>query len=192
MHRSIVAALLLVVLISSAPGAQTPTTATVLATMQPHVEIWMPVSQIIPTDSQGRLWWGQRPIQTYRLGWMNDTFIASSRSVTLLESATAASTQLRTTKPADENHGFAFSANGWLLGPGQVIYYDRRTWDADGNHWFYQLRGSGIGSINGTIAAGTKLAGAQMYLITSPRTEPGQRSLTFEVPAGTVLTSQPQ
>jgi hypothetical protein len=187
--------------VSATSREQSP--CTVLATMQPGVDLWMPVSCLVPPDAQSRVWWGNVPIQTHQTGWMiaaQQFAINSTLSVTVTDATGPSSPFVYTTLPGQETHGFAFSANGWVTGPGQVIYYGSRAADG-GRHRLQDLRTPGtIGSIFGTIAAGTVLHGAKQYLIAwgIPMDPPrhfkfsGRTTLEQEIPAGAVITSSPQ
>lgn len=209
--RRVLAALVLVLALvtltlNAAPRAQALST-TVLATLRPGVDLWMPVSNMIPTDANGRLWWGSVPVQTYREMWMTSAGIdASGSHLVVVADATAASDSFYADVWSVGHDDGVISANGWLSGPGQMIYYDRReptppNEDGDmrfaNRMRFTKLRASGIGSIFGVLYAGTVIREASQYIVA--RGVPNERGLysgttylDMTIPAGTVLTSSPQ
>lgn len=210
MRRSLIVVALAFVTLALSPAPRTQTmTTTVLVTMQAGVDLWMPVSRMIPTDAQGRLWWGSVPVQTHRLFWMEDDGInAAGSHLVVAADATAASTSLYADVRTVGHDNGIISANGWLTGPGQMIFYQRREpvpanpggdMRVGKQMRFTQLRPSGIGSIFGTLYAGTVISEASQYLIAygipdeeRPYLYSGRTHFKLDIPAGTVLTSSPQ
>lgn len=184
---SVLSIVLALLLTSSLAAAPQESSTTVLVTMQPDVDVWMPVSRLIAPDADGRLYWGQIPIQT---------FGGISRDHAWVEVAQPASvTASSIIADVVNDEAWQLPANGWLTGSGQMIYYDRKepyNCIAGACHSprvrITGLRAPGtIGSIFSALAVGTKLFPARMYLIAD-----AHRPLQLAIPAGSVLTRTPQ
>lgn len=192
---ALVGSLLLVAVFPVVAAArQAPATATtVLVTVQAGLDIWMPVSDLIQPDLEGRLYWGQVPIQTFPLprGAVGHARDHSWFTVATFTPITASAI----VADVVNDEAWEVSPNGWLSGPGQMIYYDRREADdcIRGDCRSIRVRFTGlrqsdtIGSIFSPIPAGTKLAPARMYLVGTTA-----RPLQVGVPAGAVLRAKPQ